>query len=126
MENKENKVPKWDDIKRQIWIHNTWAKIKYGASCAGKWAVHQIVNHPVESLTVLGGAAAVTKKLCKAYSVHTENVRRELEFWDPRTGRYTRAKRKLSPKERLEIDRRYRNDRNESYVSILSDMNLMK
>ena len=116
----ENKVPRWNDIKRKIWIQNTWNKIKLGAKSTWDW----VLEHPMETIAIAGGVAGVTKKACGAYKTHAEDVRRRRDFYDPRTGRHSYVRRDLKGWEEELIDERYNNG--ESYVSILRDMNLMK
>ena len=116
----EEKTVRWDEIKHKVWLKNTWNKVKDKAARAGNW----ILEHPIEAATLGGVAASIVSKGTKAYCTHAETVRRNRDFYDPRTGRHVYAKRNLKGWEEELIDERYNNG--ESYVSIFRDLNLMK
>lgn len=97
-----------------------------GAIDGVKKKVNQFVDwamlHPGEAIAILTLGAGVLKKGCGTIESVAENRRRDLDFYDPRTGRHTIAKRRPSARESVEIDRRYR--AGESYEEILWTMRL--
>ena len=119
MEN-EQKTVRWDEVKRKIWLKNTWAKIKWRAAKVGQW----MVEHPMETIAAAGATAGVAKKLSGAYKVHAEEVRRDRDFYNPRNGHHSKITRKLRPAEQVEVSRRFNNG--EDYDSIFFDMGILK
>lgn len=75
-----------------------------------------IVLIPALSKTVSSGA--------RAYAEHREDVRRQTDYYDPRTSEHWFTKRPLSTNEKLELERRYNNG--ESKGDILDSMRLLK
>lgn len=106
-------------------------KMKLKFCNAKNWAQTKLHNgynwakdHPVETLSIIGGVATGASKAYKFAKLHEDKVHRERDFYDPRVGKTTRASRKLKSYELNEIERRY--SRGESYQSILFDMGLWK
>lgn len=126
MNNEERKTVSFDEFKRQAKTEEIKRSLKNGfdkyvvkpVTEVGKWAV----NNPMTALTLATFTAGVAKKGFSYQKVKAEDKRRECDFYDPRTGRHTVARRAPNRKQRLEIDRRYAN--RESYEKILSDMGL--
>lgn len=115
---------RWNDVKRKVWLKNEFNKAKAAVCKAANDVKNFVVNNPVESAAIAGAAMTIVSKGTKAYCTHAENVRRETDFYDTRTGTHAHAKRRLKTREQTEIDERFRNG--ESYISILNDMNLLK
>ena len=105
-----------EKLKLKMENGKAWALAK--ASNLKNW----IVNHPYEAMALGGSIVAGATKGVRMAKHHEEKVHRERDFYDPRTGRYTRAKRKPKNYELDEIEFRYRNG--ESYNEILREMNL--
>lgn len=108
----------WNEVKRKVALKQKVEKVKE----AGAKAWHWCLENPMPALAVLGSAASIVTKATRAYGVHTENVRRRRDFYDPRTGKHVIAKRDLKIWESDEIDERFRNG--ESYAHIFRDMNI--
>ena len=104
------------ETKRKVtdWWNNTKRK----ANDLVDWAL----EHPSEALTAAAAIGGVLKVSSRTLRVFAENRRRDLDFYDPRTGRHVWAKRKPTARESVEIDRRYR--AGESYEQILWEMRL--
>ena len=118
-----NKTVKWNKIKFQCWMQQTKAK----AIDCGKRAWTWCLNNPIPALTIAGGSVKLVKSGLRAYNNHLEDMRRDTDYYDTRTGDHCRSKvpkSKMTADQRLEINRRFR-DNNESYVQILSDMGLL-
>ena len=120
----EDKTVYWDDIKRKIWLKNTWEKAKAGVKNTGKAIVNFAITRPAETVAIVGAGATLITKGTRAYAIHSENKRRDCDFYDTRTGRHSKSKRKLTPGEQVMVQGRFNN--NEDYASILYDMGLLK
>ena len=101
-------------------VKETVGKAMKTAKDIGHWCV----DHPAEAITIGLAAGATIRKGLSWHQTAMENYRRKVDFYDPRTGRHSIAKHTLSPKQQVEIQRRYNN--NESYAEILFDMGLLK
>lgn len=82
-----------------------------------KEAVIGIAAVSIPGLIKLGGKAMNNRKF------KMEEKRRDRDYWDPRTGKHWVAKKKVSTKTQLEIERRYKNG--EDYGEILNSLNLL-
>lgn len=82
------------------------------------------MEHPAEAVAVTGLAIRGIMKVSSVAQTVIEERRRNLEFWDPRTGRYSKIKRQLKPKERQIVIERYQNK--EPYDKIFYDMKLLR
>lgn len=126
MNNEEKKTVSFEEFKKQAKVEEFKRGLKEGFDnyvvkpvvSVGKWAV----ENPMTAITLATITAGVAKRGLSYQKVKAEDKRRETDFYDPRTGRHTVARRKPTRKQRLEIDRRYANK--ESYESILSSMGL--
>ena len=114
----EKKTVECNKIKYKVWAKNEWEKAKAGVRYAWNWTL----EHPVEAVAFAGVGLKLTDKVSKMYCAHKEDVRRERNFYDTRTGKNTKANRRPTHKQAREIDERFK--RGESYISILSDMGL--
>lgn len=101
-----------------------WCNFKNAVGTKVHNACNWVADHPVETSAILGVTATTVSKAYKFAKLHEEKTHRDLDFYDPRNGRYTRAKRKPKNWELDEIEYRY--NRGESYNEILRDMNLRK
>lgn len=126
---KNNNIPRWDDIKRKVWLKNEYEKAKDKVKCGAKKvgdAAIGVVNwtkeNPFAAAMLAAAGAKIISTGARSYSLHAEGLRRERDFYDPRTGRHTITKRNLRPWESEEVDFRY--DNGESYVSIFRDMGI--
>lgn len=73
---------------------------------------------------VIGSGTKIVSAIKRHESIKTESRHRELDHYDPRTGTWSHAKRKLSKRERLELDDRY--SKGESKIRILQDMGVLR
>lgn len=101
-----------------------WLNFKNWAETKVHNGVTWVADHPVEAAAIAGSLAAGAKQGYKLAKIHEERVHRDCDFYDPRTGKYTRTKRRPKSWEMDEIEYRY--GRGESYNSILRDLNLRK
>lgn len=102
-------------------------KVKKAISDAGRTVKnvgHWCVEHPTEAITIALAGGAVIRKGLSWHQTAMENYRRKVDYYDPRNGRHSIAKHSLSPRQQVEIQRRYNNG--ESYAEILYDMGLLK
>lgn len=99
-------------------------EIKSKAIDKGRKTADWVISHPVESLALMGAVTSAVSKGYKCAKLYEDKVHRERDFYDPRCGKTTRAKRKLKPWEYDEVEFRY--ESGESYNSILRDMGLRK
>ena len=116
------------DIKKQARIEELKRKaieIKEKAEQAAVRTVNWEIENPMQALAALTALGTVTGKVAKIHSVNAEQRKHDRKFYDPRTGKWSEAKRNLSKGERLEIERRYLENR-ESYQRILFDMGILK
>ena len=81
-------------------------------------------ENPITAALFVGVGTTAINSVSKAYCAHAEQVRRDRDYFDPRTGKHAIAKRKLDAYEQAYVDEQYNLGR--SYVSILSDMELLK
>lgn len=126
-----DKTVRWDDIKRKIWLKQTFERVKMKLKDTFEFvkgiltgAILWCKNHPVKAASIASSAAYVVGKFAKIYVTHAESVRRDRDFYDPRTGRHTKARRNVKPWESAEIDRRY--NQGEPYSQILRDLGLAR
>lgn len=85
------------------------------------------LENPVAALgTISAIAIPVIKHTGKVKAEKIETKRRLTEFWDPRVGKYARIKRPLTRQELVMVDRRYVNDKKETYTNIFNDMGILK
>lgn len=115
---KEKMTFKLDQAK---WaIRDTGHKVKTGT---GK-LVHYCADHPLVTITLASAGASVIQRGSKLWIDHSETVRRDRSFWDPRIGKYTKTKRKLSPYEQVEAEARFK--AGEGWSEIFADMDILK
>lgn len=126
MNNEEKKTVSFEEFKKQAKVEDFKRGLKEGFD---KYVVKPVTGvvkwgaeNPMAAISILTITAGVAKKGFSYSKTRAEDNRREKDFYDPRTGRHTKARRKPTRKQRLEIDRRYANK--ESYETILSDMGL--
>ena len=115
------------DFKKEINKENLKRKAKDiydGAKKQAVKAANYCMEHPVEALSILTAVTACTNKLVRYKQTKAEDRRRQVDFYDNRLGTHAIARRPLSTKEALEVEKRYKNG--ESYKSILWDMRLLK
>lgn len=103
---------KWEQVKR---------KAKAEASTLFNWCR----ENPVQAAGIASAASLSVSKVMRYKKVTKEETRRRTEYYDPRTGKYARARRPLKPREQLEAERRYR-DGKETWTEILADMGLLR
>jgi hypothetical protein len=96
----------------------------YDIRCKIKNGVEWVKENPVAASVIAGSIATTSVKVASIVRINDERIRRERDFYDPRTGKHTMAKRKPRGSELDEIEWRY--SIGESYNSILRDMNLRK
>jgi hypothetical protein len=111
---------KWNKVKYKIWFKQTYERAKDKGRALVSW----IAEHPMEAVALGGVAAGVVRKTSNAYCTYKEDVRRNTDYWDPRTGTHAHIRRKLKPAEQETVDERFR--KGESYVQIFRDMNILK
>lgn len=81
-------------------------------------------ENPIAAALIAGTATTAIQSGAKAYTAHCEQIRRERDYFDPRTGKHAIAKRKLDAYEQAFVDEQYALGK--SYVQILHDMELLK
>lgn len=116
------------EIKRQAKFEELKQKgyeIKKKAEETAVRTVNWALENPMQAIAALTALGTVTSKVAKIHSVNAEQRKHDRKFYDPRTGKWSEAKRNLSKGERLEIERRYLENR-ESYQRILFDMGILK
>lgn len=86
-------------------------------------AFNYVKEHPLEAATTVGTLFAGYKKLHSMRLDYVEEDRRHRDFYDPRTGKHVWARRKLTARELMRIDARYK--AGDSYTQILADMGLL-
>lgn len=86
-------------------------------------AFNYVKEHPLEAATTVGTLFAGYKKLHSMRLDYIEEDRRHRDFYDPRTGKHVWARRKLTTRELMRIDARYK--AGDSYTQILADMGLL-
>ena len=122
----ENTI-EWATVNRKLKIERIKRKIKkfFGGI---KKMFGTIVNWVMENKEFVVMATpvvvGVTAKATKVWMAHREDVNRERRVYDPRLGRYSKMRRKLTNAEWREVDQRYAGG--ESYRSILDDMGVLK
>lgn len=102
---------KWKQVKR---------KAKAEASTLFNWCR----ENPVQAAGIASAASLSVSKVMRYKKVTKEEDRRRTEYYDPRTGKYARARRPLKPREQLEAERRYK--AGEGWTHILADMGLLR
>lgn len=112
-------------------LNNAMESIKKGAAKAAKdikkaggEVITWVKDHPIESATIATATCGTVSKGYKLYKAYDENKRRKRMFYDPRTHRWSEARRDLKWYENNAIDDRYASG--ESYHHILGDMGLLK
>lgn len=81
-------------------------------------------DNPAEAAAIAGSGAIIARKAVKAHEINAEDRRRRKDFYDPRSGDHVITKRPLTPKQKVEVDRRRREDEKETYVHIFDDMGI--
>ena len=74
-------------------------------------------------LPAIAATVGIAKHTSRAYKAKQEELHWERDFYDPRTGTHYTTKRTPSQRQRVEIDRRFRNG--EMKGEILRDMGLL-
>lgn len=82
------------------------------------------MEHPAEAIAIAGMTIGGIKKLSSVAQTAMEERRRDLEFYDTRRGKYSKIKRRLTPREKQIVDERYSNK--ESYDKIFYDMGILR
>lgn len=117
----------FESMKKELEKEELKRKVKAAKDKAieeAKKGVEWVKDHPVEAVGALAAVATVTTKVSRYLSVKAEDRRRLVDFYDKRLGTHAIAKRPLTTKEALEVERRYLNK--ESYKSILNSMGLLR
>lgn len=104
-------------------------KVRTGDKIAIGW--HNVKTFCRENKeTVIGlaviavpGAIQVTNSLIRHHQTSMEYKRRDTDIWDPKRGMHYYTKRKMTPNQQLEYNRRY--DNGEDGASILRSMRLL-
>ena len=127
MTEKDDKIISMNDFKKEAFKRKVRDGFKKAVDTVKKPVVKAInwsFEHPTEALGIATGAGIALTKVAKIHSVNAEDRRRTTDFYDPRTGAHSIAKRALRPKEKVEIIERYK--AGESYDEILYDKGLLK
>jgi hypothetical protein len=96
----------------------------YRVKESGKNLLHYCAEHPMVAIAITSAAATGIQKGTKLWIDHTETVRRDRSFWDPRVGKYTKIRRKLKPYEQVQAEARFK--AGEGWSEIFADMDLLK
>lgn len=102
-----------------------WEKAKRRAKAEAETLYRACKENPVQAAGMFSAGAYTISKIVRYKKVTKEEDRRRTEYYDPRTGKYARARRPLKPREQLEAERRYR-DGKETWTEILADMGLLR
>lgn len=102
-----------------------WEKAKRKAKAEASTLFNWCRENPVQAAGIASAASLSISKVMRYKKVTKEENRRRTEYYDPRTGKYARARRPLKPREQLEAERRYR-DNKETWTEILNDMGLLR
>lgn len=125
----EEKVVYFDEFKRDAFKEKVKRKVDEAKEKAKEAAIGIVGftrEHPAEAVAIFTATAAVTKKGLQYKKVKAEDRRRLVDFYDPRCGRHSTAKRPLTRKESLRAQRMYDADKNARWSEILNDMGLLK
>lgn len=82
-------------------------------------------NNPVEAVGACAALIPITSRYIRYRQIKAEDRRKATRFYDTRCGRNVRIKRPLTVKEQVEVDRRFKLNK-ESYTSIFYDMGILK
>lgn len=122
MNNNEEKVT-FVDFKKEAFKRNVKEKVETAKKAIARTIIWAYDN-PVQAVGAITGLGVIATKAAKIHSVNAEDRRRDTDFYDPRTGVHSIAKRPLKPKEKVEILERYKSG--ESYAEILYRKGLLK
>lgn len=123
-----NESLNFKEIKKQAHIEELKRKayeVKQKAEQTVAKTVNWALENPMQAIAALTALGTVTGKVAKIHSVNAEQRKHDRKFYDPRTGKWSEAKRNLSRGEKMEIERRYLENK-ESYQRILFDMGILK
>ena len=126
MNNNEEKVT-FVDFKKEAFKRKVKEKVETATKTVKKAVARTIIwayDNPVQAVGAITGLGVIATKAAKIHSVNAEDRRRDTDFYDPRTGVHSIAKRPLKPKEKVEILERYKSG--ESYAEILYRKGLLK
>lgn len=73
---------------------------------------------------LIGGIRTVSNTVRKHETIKADRDHRELDHYDPRTGEWSHARKRLTKSQRLELNRRY--SAGESKIQILEDLGVLK
>ena len=118
----EEKTVSFDAIKRKLKIEQAKRKVASTLKAAPAWCV----QNKELALGMAAGFAWIGRTAMKIHSSNREDFVHNRRHWDPRTGNYVETRRKLTRNEQIELDNRYRADRNETKLHILYEMGLLK
>ena len=116
----ENKTVNYSWLKFKCRVKLGIEKTKEKAKSVVDWCA----KNPAAASAIAATAVTGFKTIHKAVDKHNEDVERRRRIWDPREGRYVWLNRDITPREDIEIRRRYRDG--ESYGEILNDMGLRR
>ena len=123
MGNNENETVDIRDFKAEARKRKLMGVVEK-AKQAGIRGVNWCLDHPIEALGGITAVAGVSKKALSVNKVKTEERSRETEFYNPRTGMYSKTRRPLTSKEKAYAEMRFKNG--DSWTEIFSDMKLLK
>ena len=126
MNNNEEKVT-MVDFKREAFkrkVKETWNCAVKTVKKTGARIILWACDNPAQAIGAVTGIGVIATKAAKIHSVNAEDRRRDTDFYDPRTGVHSIARRPLRPSEKVDVINRYKNG--ESYDEILYKKKLLK
>lgn len=124
----EEKIVTMKEFKKQAFfkkVKDTASKVGQKVVEAGSKGVEYAIEHPGQTIAALSAFGVAAGKVAKIQETRAEDRRRACDYYDPRTGKWSSAKKRPTPQQSAEIERRYRMNK-ESYREILYDMGLLK
>lgn len=123
MENKDEKVTlvdfKKEAFKRKV--NGAVNEVKDKAIGVVKWGF----DHPVEAASIITGAGVLARNIVKQNAIRSEQKHTDCKFYEHSSGKWAETKRKLTPKEQLEAERRHKINK-ETWTEIFADMGVLK
>lgn len=121
----EKKTISIDDFKRESKKRERKERIN-NIKAAVKDTIKWCFDHPVESVGIVTSVSLAVRRAIRYRQTKAEDRRRDIDFYDNRVGKHVKIRRKLNRREQIEVDRRYRENKDETYTNIFADMGLLK
>ena len=124
--NKDKIMAMWEKLRDKIvaTAKKIWSNVKRFFTMLFTLIVEFAYNNPAEAAGIVASAAVIAKKSLSAHRINAEDRRRRLDMYDPRKGEHVILRKPLTARQKIEVDKRYMEDRSESYVHIFDDMGI--